>query len=447
MSVRAVAALGLATWLLPHAAAALTPQDFAYGMPIMATEVAAAYRVQLPVDVYKTSVRDDLGDVRVFNAQGEAVPYSIQRVDARQTGGSGAGASPQSLALFPLRGDAQAGTQGLRVTLDSPNGAIKLQTDGRPAGDAPVTQYLIDARPLDAAIAALQLSWPESSADFSGRMRIECSDDLANWRLVVVAAPIANLHAGSQQLIENRIETPNIQAKFWRLSWMGHGPSFELSEVRAETAQGPPRVNWSTLVVTGKADTHSAGDYEFDLGARFPLERVNLILPDTNSVYLVDFKSRAHAKDAWREVARGGVYRLATADGQQINGPIDVALDRDRYWRVHLSGDSANVAVRLEVSFCPSDLEFVAHGTPPYLLAYGSSDVGPAATDLSFMPAGAVISTATLGSRSALGGASRIAAAGGPLDKRNVLWAVLVMAVAALATMATRLARDRRSKR
>lgn len=447
MSVRAVAALGLATWLLPHAAAALTPQDFAYGMPIMATEVAAAYRVQLPVDVYKTSVRDDLGDVRVFNAQGEAVPYSIQRVDARQTGGSGAGASPQSLALFPLRGDAQAGTQGLRVTLDSPNGAIKLQTDGRPAGDAPVTQYLIDARPLDAAIAALQLSWPESSADFSGRMRIECSDDLANWRLVVVAAPIANLHAGSQQLIENRIETPNIQAKFWRLSWMGHGPSFELSEVRAETAQGPPRVNWSTLVVTGKADTHSAGDYEFDLGARFPLERVNLILPDTNSVYLVDFKSRAHAKDAWREVARGGVYRLATADGQQINGPIDVALDRDRYWRVHLSGDSANVAVRLEVSFCPSDLEFVAHGTPPYLLAYGSSDVGPAATDLSFMPAGAVISTATLGSRSALGGASRIAAAGGPLDKRNVLWAVLVMAVAALATMAARLARDRRSKR
>jgi len=447
VSVRAVAALGLATWLLPHAAAALTPQDFAYGMPIMATEVAAAYRVQLPVDVYKTSVRDDLGDVRVFNAQGEAVPYSIQRVDARQTGGSGAGASPQSLALFPLRGDAQAGTQGLRVTLDSPNGAIKLQTDGRPAGDAPVTQYLIDARPLDAAIAALQLSWPESSADFSGRMRIECSDDLANWRLVVVAAPIANLHAGSQQLIENRIETPNIQAKFWRLSWMGHGPSFELSEVRAETAQGPPRVNWSTLVVTGKADTHSAGDYEFDLGARFPLERVNLILPDTNSVYLVDFKSRAHAKDAWREVARGGVYRLATADGQQINGPIDVALDRDRYWRVHLSGDSANVAVRLEVSFCPSDLEFVAHGTPPYLLAYGSSDVGPAATDLSFMPAGAVISTATLGSRSALGGASRIAAAGGPLDKRNVLWAVLVMAVAALATMAARLARDRRSKR
>jgi hypothetical protein len=447
VAMRTVAALAFASWLVPRAAAALTPQDFAYGMPIMATQVAAAYRVQLPVDVYKVSMREDLGDVRVFNAQGEAVPYAITPTNGRNAGMPSPAAATQSLALFPLHGDAQAGTPGLRVTLDSPNGAIKLQAEGRTAGDAPVTQYLLDARPFDAAIAALQLSWPESSADFSGRMRIECSDDLANWRLVVAAAPIANLHAGTQQLIESRIETPNIQAKFWRLSWLGHGPSFELGDVRAQGAQGPPRIDWSTLVVTGKADPHSAGDYDFDLGARFPLERVNLILPDTNSVYLADFKSRAHAKDAWREVTRAGVYRLATADGQQSNGPIEVALNRDRYWRVHLSGDSANVAVRLEVSFTPGELTFVAHGPPPYMLAYGSNAVSAAATDLSVMPSGALISTATLGSRSPLGGESRIAAGGSPFDQRNVLWSVLVIGVAGLATMAARLARDRRLKR
>jgi len=442
--MRVIAGLGITTWLLSNAAAALTPQDFAYGMPIMATEVAAAYRVQLPVDVYKVSVREDLGDVRVFNAQGEAVPYVIRRMDVRDA----EGAPTQTLALFPLHADALAGAQGLRVTLDSPNGAIKLQTDGRAASDAPVSQYLIDARPLETAIAALQLSWPESSADFSGRMRIESSDDLATWRIIVAAAPIANLHAGTQQLIESRIETPHIKAKYWRLSFLGHGPSFELNEVRAEAAQGPPRVNWSTLMITGKADPRIPGDYDFDLGARFPLQRVNLILPDTNSVYLADFKSRARDQDPWREIIRAGVYRLATADGQQINGPIEVPLDRDRYWRVHLSGESgASVALRLQGSFTPSEIEFVAHGTPPYLLAYGSSDIAAAATDLSVMPSGALVSTATLGSRSALGGEGRIAAAGSPLDKRNILWAVLVLAVAALATMAARLARNRTRSR
>jgi hypothetical protein len=440
--VRALAAFGIFSCGLAHAAAApLTPQDFAYGMPILATELAAAYRVQLTVDVYKASVHD-LGDVRVFNAQGEAVPYVIRRMDVRNDAGHDAASQP--LPLFPLSGDVQAGTPGLRVTLDT-SGAIRLQAEGRAATDAAVTQYILDARPLATAIAALQLSWPESSADFSGRMRIECSDDLSTWRVIVGAAPIANLHAGSQRLIENRIETPNTQAKFWRLSWLGKGPSVELNEVRAEAAQGPPRVNWSTLVITGTADRRSPSDYDFDLGAGFPLERVNLILPDTNSVYLADFKSRARGRDPWREVVRAGVYRLASADGQQINGPIEVPLDRDRYWRVHLSGESgASVPLRLEASFPVSEIEFVAHGAPPYLLAYGSSSVGAAATDLSVIPAGTLIATATLGSRSTLGGEGRIAAAGSPLDKRNVLWAVLVMAVAALAVMAARLARDRR---
>jgi hypothetical protein len=438
--MRALAAVLLLSWAVSCAAAAVTPQDFAYGMPILATELAPAYRVQLPVDVYKVSVHD-LGDVRVFNANGEAVPYVIERRDARA---DGAGAPAQALPLFPLGSDGQAGTPGLRVTLD-PSGAIRLQTEGRAASGGAVAQYLLDARPLDTAIAALQLSWPQSSADFSGRMRIECSDDLATWRTIVSAAPIANLHAGSQKLIEDRIETPNTQAKFWRLSWLGTGPPFELTAVRAQAAQGPPRINWSTLVITGKADPRSPGDYEFDLGASFPLERVNLILPDTNSVYLADFKSRSQDKESWHEVTRAGVYRLASADGQQINGPIEVPLDRDRYWRVHLSGESgATVPLRFEGSFTPSDIEFVAHGTPPYLLAYGSSSVEAAATDLSVIPAGTLISTATLGSRSALGGESHLAAGGSPLDKRNILWAVLVMAVAALAAMAARLMRERR---
>ena len=438
--MRAALYLGCFCSLSANAAAALTPQDFAYGMPIMATELAAAYRVQLPVDVYRVSAQDDLGDVRVFNAEGEAVPYAIRHVAVR------ADSSPaQTLPLFALRGDPQSVSQGLRLQLDSPNGAIRLQTDGRAAQDGPIAQYLIDARPLDAPIAALQLSWPDSSADFSGRMRIECSDDLAPWRLVVAAAPVANLHAGSQQLIENRIEAPNIKAKFWRLSWLGARPSFELNQVRAEPAQGAPRVNWSTVVVAGHAAAGAPGDYDFDFGARLPLERVNIVLPDANSVYMADFKSCANEKTPWRTVTRAGVYRVTTADGQQTNGPIDVPLDHDRYWRVHLSGESsAAVALRLQGSFSPSEIEFLAHGKPPFLLAYGSTEIRAAATDLSVIPSGALISAAALGSRSVLGGDGRIAL-GSPLDKRTVLWAVLVLAVAALGTMAARLARGRKT--
>jgi hypothetical protein len=429
--------LGLFTLTSAHAAPALNPQDFAYGMPIMATELAAAYRVQLPVDVYKTSVHD-LGDVRVFNSQGEAVPYAIHRVDVLREVGP-----KQVLPLFPLPGDAQ-GSQGLKLTLQSPNGAIQMQTNGRVPEGGPAAQYLIDARPLDAPIAALELSWPDSSADFSGRIRIESSDDLSTWH-PVLAAPVANLHAGGQQLIERHIVVPSIQAKFLRLSWIGTRPSFALSEVQAQASAGEPRVNWSTVVVAGHAVSGEPGEYDFDLGTRLPLERVNLVLPDGNSVYLAEFKSRPDAKAPWHAVTRAGVYRVATADGEQSNGPIEVPIDHDRYWRVHLSGEGGTaLALRLQGSWSPSEIEFLAHGQPPFMLAYGSSSIDAAATDLSVIPSGTLVSSATLGPRNALGGEARISIASALLDKRSMLWSVLVLAVAALAVMARRLVRDRR---
>jgi hypothetical protein len=198
------------------------------------------------------------------------------------------------------------------------------------------------------------------------------------------------------------------------------------------------------VVVTGRAVAGEAGDYEFDLGARLPLERVNLVLPDTNSVLFADFKSRPDEKAAWRFVTHVGVYRVTNANGEQSNAPIDVPLDSDRYWRVHLSGQGGTQGVRLQGSFPPSEIEFLAQGKPPFMLAYGSSSIVGAPTDLSAIPGGPPIAAVTVGSRNALGGEARLAAPRGPLDNRTLLSALLVVAFAALGTIAARRARDRR---
>ena len=59
-------------------AADLVPQDFAYARQIETPDNATIYRVALPLDVYKNVVRSDLGDLRVFNASGKAVPYALR---------------------------------------------------------------------------------------------------------------------------------------------------------------------------------------------------------------------------------------------------------------------------------------------------------------------------------------------------------------------------------
>lgn len=64
---------------LAHAAN-LAPRDFAYGQPIVSPAAASVYSIILPLAIYQPTVRDDLGDLAIFNARGEVVPFFIRQV-------------------------------------------------------------------------------------------------------------------------------------------------------------------------------------------------------------------------------------------------------------------------------------------------------------------------------------------------------------------------------
>ncbi len=298
----------------PSMAQALTlaPQDFAFGLPVITTKDAAAYRFALPMAVYQSSYREDLGDIRLFNARGDAVPFSLLRARAQ----SPIHRAPQALPIFPLHEGSRVVIDGVRVTIDSPGSAIKLQTQNGTGVDAAVYQYILDARALDARISGLRLQWPASASEYSGRVRLEASDDLGSWRTVVAAAPIANLHANGQALIENRVSLTPTTAKFWRISWLGTAPAFELTSVLAEPADSLVEPVRTVLDVLGTPDPANADSYSFDLGAHPPVTRVNVSLPDANTVVSIELASRRAPRDSWHAVTRAGFYRLKAPDGE-----------------------------------------------------------------------------------------------------------------------------------
>jgi hypothetical protein len=439
------AAYGLAVFLIYAsltAAAELSPSDFASGMPVVTSADAAAYRVALPLALYQGTVHESLADIRVFNASGEVVPYAISRPPAR-TLPRGPGAV---LPLFALRGDSPAAADAVRVTIDSPNGAVKLQTAGSPAAAGAIRQYILDGRPLGAAVSALQLIWPDNAADFAGRVRVDASDDFASWRMLADYAPIANLHANGQQLVNNRVELAATQAKYWRLSWIGKSPPFELTSVIAQPADSRVEAERSTLAVAGSAQGVAHGEYQFDLGARLPIEKINLELPELNTVVAVELRSRANPQDPWRHIAVGKFYRVNTADGELRNEPIDIAADSDRYWlarEVDGIGTATRTPLRLVVGWTPSDVVFLARGTGPFMLTYGSAVAPAADTDFSAIPTAVTVLRAALGAPRQLGGQSRLIApaAAFPL-RRALLWAMLTLCVCLLAWMAYRLTSD-----
>jgi hypothetical protein len=419
----------------------LTPKDFAYGQLVIPAHDAPAYRFQLPFAVYQNTVRADLGDLRVFNAEGIVVPFSLSRPAVQPSTHQ----VPVAVALFPLHEGARILIDGVRLTINSAGSAVNLQTQNGSSTNTTVRQYLLDARALDGAISGLQLGWPEGAAEYTGRLSVEISDDLAVWRSLVAAAPIANLHANGQTLIENRLEFSATKAKCWRLSWLGLTPSFELTGVLAEPAASLTEPDRDFLDVNGVADPKNSREYTFDLGAHPPVSRVNVLLPDVNSVIEVELSSRSAPSASPRLVTHSGFYRLKTPDAEQQNSLVEVSPDSDRFWRARILGDGnlPSSPLRLHVEWIPNDVTFLAQGHAPFSLAYGNAAAHRADADLSQLPARLGIAPATLGPAQVAGGTARLVAKPAPLPRMRIaLWIVLLLAVAVLGWMAFGVARD-----
>lgn len=463
--------------------------DYANKRSIDTTNAAAPtqglVRLQLPFDVYRGVAHGDLRDVRVFNANGERVPFALitgpdRAVEARTT---------TALPFFPMTDDAAnpsgntlGGTAGgnaggiahntqLTVRLQSDGTLISLNTS--PATDGAtvtrkITGYLVDASRLVAPIHAMHFAWEKSANSETGRVTIEASADLNNWRTVVRDAPLIDLAFNGRQLSQKTVlfgAPVSVPAdKYLRLTWAKQ--AFTLTGLDVDSvANSYVRTTQSTTAVgvAGK----DAGEYTFDLAARLPIEQVRLLLPDANTLAPTQLSiktSRLERKPggkietviAWQPVANATFYRLSR-DGIELVSPamaINNASARGaKDWQAMVDARGGGVGAglpTLEVTWQPQQIVFATRGDAPFTLAFGRLDASPASFAVSdLMPgykAAAEFALPSVALHAATDAPKIMPPAAKSADgtdwKKVALWAVLVIGVALLAWMAVRLGRD-----
>ena len=430
--------------LVPALAMAEAPADYAYSAPIGVSAATPFQRIGLPGEVYRALTHGDLRDLRIFNAAGEVVPHAIEPRPSAQV----EKAATIEVPLFALPNAASdSGSLGVQVEKRGDGTIVSVLRDTRSTlPDAP-DAYLLDASRLDRTVSALELTPADESVQFTGRMRVEASDDLERWR-TLANAPLLVTHANGQTLSRLRIEWPATAAKYWRASWVGgssaqRAVSFAKARLEPAASTREPARIWQRVEPLRIQDND--GEYAYELPVGAPIDRLRLHLPQPNSVVPVTLLTRSRHEDPWRTIGSHTVYRLQQDGIDFANPDIAVSPMRELLLRIdNRGGGLGSGAPLLEIGFIPHTLVFAARGAAPYRLAYGSAQAKAAAYPIaSLVPdygdgsseaARKLIGTAELGNATTAGGEAQLRP---QVDfKRWVLWSVLLGGVLLLGLMA-----------
>ncbi len=445
--------------LLPLAAAAqqtepLTPDDFAYGMPLEVDGTGALYGFDLPAEVCRYVTRGDMGDLRIFNGEGEVVPHQLRpgvKQESKQP-------RPLELPLFPILEEAggyqKPGGQ-MRIATDESGAVIDIWQYGSGRPGKAVTRYLIDASAVKQPIAKLSLDWDETDEGFLVPVTLEYSNDLNNWRPLITNAALASLHQGDDRLRQNDIALPQVQAKYFRLDWPLGKKGIRLRSLYVTPApQGTEKERqWLQLLpLDGAADD---GIYEFHVAGHFPVDRIKVQLPQSNTVVRAKLFSRsASPKASWQLRFQGLLYNLQRDGRTLTNDAFRLAVVDNPDWRLEIETDGGGLGKGdpvLEMGWVPYRIDFVARGDGPFVLAFGAADVTKSHSDISSLigtlrqaqEGEGFLRSAKPGPMYELGGEYRLRSAPPPLPwKRWLLWISLIMGVAAVALMVRSLYRQ-----
>jgi hypothetical protein len=441
--------------LVSAASQAQRPSDYAYGLAIEAPPAVAYARLAIPPAVYEGVVHRDLSDMRVFNADGEVVPYAFVPRTYEN-----APLAQVPLRMFPLYVSRDRGNvDGLALSVVRNAGGTSINVtsrDGEDPQDRVLGGYVLDASEREEAIAALTFVMPAASNATSMRMRIDASDDLVTWRTLRFDATLVLLEQGGHRLVRNRVEVRPTKANYVRVSWNAGGPVIAFTGVTGEFGDRPlePAREWR--IAAGTPVAGHEGEYQYDLGGTFPIDRIAVDLTEPNSIVPATVLGRDVANDPWQLVGTTVFYRIAqtptaVAATDATSPPLAVDGRARRYWLLRLdprSGVSGPTAPVLRAGWQVQEIVFPARGRGPFVLAYGKYDATPGALPIDTMipdyaskralPESVVV--AHTAASVDLGGATRLRK---PLEtKRWVLWGALLLGAAVLGWMALRLSRE-----
>lgn len=445
----------------PDAAARAPADDFDWRAHVRLQGPGPLHAVVLPAQAYQFARSPGLADLRLFNGAGEPIPFALDRVEV-----TGNIASFRQVKAVPLRlGDPASGTLELpSVSLAYEGNRLTLNVQGQPGGtqqgtERTVAWYFDLIGPASSpeptqAYRALTLRIGEG-ADFQATVTLEGSDDLRHWQMLARHAPLLRVGQGAQAIRHERIEFTPTRQRYLRVTWPSALSSLAIQEAAVEDEPHAGSPEWQTQRLKGKARSEGGETVvNYESPAPLPVDRIQLILPQVNTIAPARVESRRSESEPWLTRQSATFYRLASnspgaPDANSAAQPIQPASVSDRFWQVRFdrrAGDFGAQPPELELIWPAQRVVFAARGDPPFTLAIGRPRQTVAALPVATVVPGyrpdrpLPASPATLDTAQTRTGERRWLDDIDPTQA--AMWAALVVAVAVLGGLAWRMLRS-----
>jgi len=357
----------------------LTQQHFSYKASLLGGS-SSLRSVDLPNEILEGMARNDLGDLRIFSAEGQLVPHQFVRGTTLKTTKS------QSLVFYPFDKKQAADLASIRIRIEQKGGeqSVDVQSQGadEKAQVANEFQYIIEntvSQKSDKQLCSLSLDWQQSKASMILPLKIESSNDLEHWSSLSRRKSVSKLNYSGSQLLRSKVGIPCTTQRYLRLQWLKPEQNIKLINIVGSYRQaGGKTMQWASL---GKPELNSEGDWLFENKSVAPIARLSLSAPFDGVLYKGQLFSRNNEKSKWKSQQNIIQYRLKMGDAELTSDPIMLYNGYDKYWKVQLSGEtkfSASQLPEIKVSRQQQQIIYLAQGAEPFTLAYGNASVRPA---------------------------------------------------------------------
>ena len=472
LRVVGAAGLALAVWGgVAQAADLPAVAEFAWRGTLTLPAAASLVRVEVPVAALLHMQSNNAQDLRIFNAAGSVVPFSV--LGAADVSRSTPVLRTVAYPAYPMFSAVSAGKPGrgeveVQLTNSGQRSSAWVRFDQTSAAaktavrnTQPLQAALFDMRSEKLTVSALELML-DLPVNTLIPITVATSRDLKEWTDVPTNGPLFRFDGADAPLnttLELRQTLP-LPGRYVKLAWPGHeGVALRSLTGRVASSYKPPAPLRTTLP---PGLTEGTNSLKWTLPFATPIAALHLQAGKNNSLVPVRIQGRSDASQPWRTLASSLVYRLDTVGEQgSSNPPTPLYGASVRTLRVETNKGITlpEGGLQATLEFAPLQVAFLASGGGPFTLAVGRPNTSAAAMEASLLgsitpakwvelPLATVANVQTrappTGNLEAL--ATRWLPEGVPL-RSMVLWVVLGVGVLVLGGVAYSLMRQLAAKR